>query len=68
MAAKAKELRDKRLSRMREVHDDAFDEIAKGSSMEKQVLPVMDDSLSIVEEDQASEDLFNQSLEVLSEE
>ncbi len=68
VAAKAKELRDKRLSRMREVHDDAFDEIAKGSSMEKQVLPVMDDSLSIVEEDQASEDLFNQSLEVLSEE
>lgn len=46
MAAKAKELRDKRLSRMREVHDDAFDEIAKGSSMEKQVLPVMDDSLN----------------------
>ncbi len=63
IAAKAKELREKRLARTHETHDEQFEEIARQNSQEKnETVAVMDESLTLLD-DSASNDLFNQSLE-----
>ena len=68
IAAKAKELRDKRLARTRETHDEQFEEIARQNSQEKnQAVPVLEDNLTLLD-DSAADDLFNQSLDMAVEE
>ena len=62
------ELRDKRLARTRETHDEQFEEIARQNSQEKnQAVPVLEDNLTLLD-DSAADDLFNQSLDMAVEE
>jgi DNA-directed RNA polymerase subunit beta' len=73
VAAKAKELRDKRIARMREVKDESFNNIVNANRpAEESTLPVLeeaDKTYSLVQETMKSEpEEFAQSLSVIEEE
>lgn len=59
IAEKAKQLRDKRLSRSHETHDEQFEEIARQNSQEKNQMVLGDEDKLMLEDDSMVNDMFD---------